>query len=104
MVVIGILIALQIKNKGSGTFAPDFSINYGDPRPLPIKIEGSGMASYIGRCNVVLEWCSFGLGSTTDIITGIITAANADGAFNEDEYCLIFNLLPEAGINIESAL
>jgi hypothetical protein len=43
------------------------------------------MASYIGRCNVVLEWCSFGLGSTTDIITGIITAADADGEFNEDE-------------------
>jgi uncharacterized tellurite resistance protein B-like protein len=30
--------------------------------------------------------------------------ANADGEFNEDEYRLIFNLLLEAGIDIESAL
>ena len=30
--------------------------------------------------------------------------ANADGEFNDDEYRLIFNLLLEAGIDIESAL
>ncbi|MGB5228712.1 TerB family tellurite resistance protein [Eudoraea sp.] len=30
--------------------------------------------------------------------------ANADGEFSEDEYRLIFNLLLEAGIDIESAL
>lgn len=30
--------------------------------------------------------------------------ANADGEFNEDEYRLIFNILLEAGIDIESAL
>ena len=30
--------------------------------------------------------------------------ANADGEFSEDEYRLVFNILLEAGIDIESAL
>lgn len=62
--------------KGSGTFAADFTVDCGGL--LPIKIEGDGEASHIGRYNVVIEWCSLGLGNPNDILTGIITTAIGD--------------------------
>ena len=65
------------KIRGSGTFAPDFSISECGLL-LPLKIEGSGIASHIGRYDVVITWCTGGPGSPLDFLRGTITAANGD--------------------------
>ena len=45
---------------------------------LPLKIEGTGIVSHIGRYDVAITWCTGGPGSPLDFLSGTITAANGD--------------------------
>ncbi len=69
------------KVRSSGRFAPDFSINC--EGLLPLKIEGSGEASHVGHYNITITWCTGGIGTPDNFITGISTAANGDKIFYE---------------------
>jgi len=66
------------KIKGSGTFAPDFPSAADCNGLLPLKIEGAGIASHIGRYDVLIRWCTGGIGGPDNFITGTLTAANGD--------------------------
>ncbi len=66
------------KIKTAGTFGVDFTLPGCGPL-LPLKIEGSGTASHVGNLDVVLTWCTPGIGLPGNfIIDGVITAANGD--------------------------
>ena len=67
------------KIESAGTFAPDFSLNC--EGLLPLKIEGSGTASHTGRFDVLITWCTGGIGGPLNFITGTITTANGDKIF-----------------------
>mgnify|MGYP001818761236 CR=1 FL=1 len=66
------------KIKGSGTFAPDFASAGDCSGLLPLKIEGTGIGSHIGRYDVLITWCTGGIGGPDNFITGTITVANGD--------------------------
>lgn len=69
-----------LKLESAGTFEPDFSLP-GCDGLLPLKIEGSGIASHIGVLDVAITWCTGGIGTPDNFITGTITAANGDEIF-----------------------
>ena len=69
------------KIESAGTFAPDFSQDCGGL--LPLRIEGSGNASHTGRFDVLITWCTGGIGGPANFITGTITAANGDEIYFE---------------------
>ena len=70
------------KINSAGTFAPDFSVNC--EGLLPLRIEGTGVASHTGRFDVSIIWCTGGIGAEfPNFITGTITAANGDKIFFE---------------------
>ena len=69
------------KIKGSGTFAPDFTQDCGGL--LPLEIEGSGTASHIGLFEVAILWCTGGIGTPANFITGTLTVANGDMIYFE---------------------
>ena len=66
------------KINSSGTFAPDFSMAAECGGLLPLKIEGSGNASHIGLFDVVILWCTGGIGGPANFITGTLYTANGD--------------------------
>ncbi len=66
------------KIASAGTYGADFNLPGCGPL-LPLKIEGSGKASHVGNLDVVLTWCTGGIGGPDNyIIDGVITAANGD--------------------------
>ena len=49
----------------------------------PLKIEGSGTASHTGLYDVVITWCTGGLGTPANFITGTLFVANGDMIYFE---------------------